>query len=250
MTDIQDLPSHNRLKGRRIVVTGAASGMGEGISRFFVHEGARVTLLDINPNVLTIAEELGQTGIVTDVSSEASVNAAITQAAKAMDGIDGVINSAGILQHTTLEDTDFATFQRIVGVNLAGPFLICKAALPHLRAAPRATIVNISSLAGLHGYPTMSVYAATKGALIRFTESLMGEVGPTIRVNCICPGIIRTAMTEYMFRSNQPFEPENRIQVGRVGTPLDIAQTALFLTSDESAFISGEALPVSGGRLG
>ena len=250
MTDIQDLPSHNRLKGRRIVVTGAASGMGEGISRFFVHEGARVTLLDINPNVLTIAEELGQTGIVTDVSSETSVNAAITQAAKAMDGIDGVINSAGILQHTTLEDTDFATFQKIVGVNLAGPFLICKAALPHLRAAPRATIVNISSLAGLHGYPTMSVYAATKGALIRFTESLMGEVGPTIRVNCICPGIIRTAMTEYMFQSNQPFEPENRIQVGRVGTPLDIAQTALFLTSDESAFISGEALPVSGGRLG
>ena len=250
MTDIETLPSYHRLQGRRVVVTGAASGMGECIARFFVHEGAQVALLDINPKVMTIAGEIGQTGIETDVSSEASVNAAIEAAAIAMGGIDGVVNAAGILHRTTLEETDFALFQRVVGVNLAGPFLICRAALPHLRQAPRATIVNISSLAGLKGYPTMSGYAATKGGLIRFTEALMGEVGPTIRVNCICPGVIRTAMTEDMFQGNHAYDPEGHIQVGRVGAPLDIAQTALFLTSDESGFISGEALPVSGGRLG
>jgi NAD(P)-dependent dehydrogenase (short-subunit alcohol dehydrogenase family) len=200
--------------------------------------------------VHAIAKELGQTGFETDVSQEQSVNGAIEAAATAMGGIDGVVNAAGILQRTTVENTDFAFFQKIIGVNLAGPFLMYRATLPHLRKAPRATIVNIYSLAGLQGFPTMAVYSATKGGLIRFSEALCGEAGPTIRINCICPGVIRTAMTEYMFSGDDPFQPERRLQVGRAGEPLDVARAALYLSGDESSFVSGSTLTVMGGRLG
>lgn len=249
MTDQADVSARDRLCGRRIVVTGAASGMGDAIARLFVREGARVALLDVNPKVRETADALGQFGVVADVASEGSVNAAIEQAQAALGGLDGVVNAAGVLHRATIEDTDFAAFQKIVGVNLAGPFLVCRAALPHLRQAPRATIVNIASLAGLQGFPSMSVYSASKAGLIRMSEALSGEVGPTIRINCICPGVIRTPMTAYMFDGDQDFQAEKRIQVGRPGEPLDIAQAALYLSSEESAFVAGTTLTVAGGRL-
>ena len=249
MSDLDDVTGRNRLSGRRIVVTGAASGLGDAIARLFVRQGARLVLFDINAKVSETADALGQTGVVTDVSSEASVNAAIEQAATALGGLDGVVNAAGVLHRSTVEDTDFTLFQKIIGVNLAGPFLMCRAALPHLRKAPRATIVNIASLAGLQGFPRMGVYSASKAGLIRMSEALSGEVGPTIRINCICPGVIRTPMTEYMFEDDYDFQAEKSIQVGRPGEPLDIAQAALYLSSEESAFVAGTTLTVSGGRL-
>ncbi len=249
MTSDSSTTGLSRLAGRKILVTGAASGMGEGIARLFAREGAKVALLDIaGEAVKAIASEIGGFAQQVDVSSEDSVKQGVQASADALGGLDGVVNAAGILVRKPLEETDIATFQRIIGVNLLGPFLICREALPHLRKAPSATIVNIASLAGLQGFPGMGIYSASKGGLVRFTEALSGEVGPTIRVNCICPGVIRTPMTDWMWEDGAEQQIASTLPVGRIGEPEDIANTALFLSTPDSAFINTVTIRVDGGR--
>lgn len=240
-----------RLAGRKIVVTGAASGMGEAVARLFSAEGATLTLLDISEDRLTsIAGELQQHHRLCDVSDEASVEAAMAHAAKTMGGIDGLVNVAGILIRKPAGETSFEEFQRLVAVNLAGPFLTCRAALPHLDAAPFGTIVNVASLAGLKSQPGLSVYSATKAGLIAFTEALSGELGPTVRANAVCPGIIRTPMTEYMFDDDSPHVPvETLNRARRPGDPSEVANVCLFLSSEDASFVSSASISVTGGHF-
>lgn len=239
-----------RLAGRRIVVTGAASGMGEATARLFAREGAKLSLLDISGEaVAALARELNCVSHRVDVMDEAEVGAAIEASAAELGGLDGVVNAAGILVSKPIEETDLSTFHRIVGVNLQGPFLICKAALPHLRKEARATIVNVASLAGLRGYAGLGIYASSKGGLVRFSEALASEVGPTVRVNVICPGLIRTPMTGHMLNGNTEARLASSLPLGRIGELIDVANTALFLTSEELAFITGVTLRVDGGRF-
>lgn len=238
------------LAGRRLVLTGAASGMGEGIARLFTNHGARITLLDVDAEKLSkVAKETGQSSRLCDVSDEAQVNDAISAAAAEMGGLDGLLNVAGILVRGMLVNMDYATFQRLVAVNLAGPFLTMRAAMPHLKAAGQASIVNIASLAGERPQPGMAVYSATKAGLIAMSQAVSTEVGPEVRVNAICPGVIETPMISFMHeRENSEQVMTEGIAVGRVGTPLDIAQSALFLTSHNSGFVNGASLIVSGGH--
>lgn len=240
--------TNGQLSGRRIVITGGAAGIGAGIAGLFAQEGARLTLLDVNAEVLRTARELGAVGLAVDVCSEEQVNAAIDAAAQSMGGIDGLVNVAGILARGRVEDMDVSLFRKVVEVNLVGTFIVCRSALRHLRNSTDATIVNVASIAGLRAARGgTSAYAASKGAVIRFSEALAIEVSPEIRVNCLCPGLIRTPMTEHLFQSDNPSEQENRILLGRAGEPIDVAKAALFLTSGSSAFITAEALVVSGG---
>jgi NAD(P)-dependent dehydrogenase (short-subunit alcohol dehydrogenase family) len=240
-----------RLTGRRIVITGAASGMGEGIATLFAAEGARLLLLDVQQDRLNeVASATGQLGRICDVTNEAEVAAAIDFSVAEFGGIDGLVNVAGILLRERVVDTDYASFQRLLAINLGGPFLTCRAALPHLEAAGRSTILNISSLSGVRSQPNMASYTATKAGLIGFTEALSGEVSPNVRVNVICPGVIRTPMTSFMFDDGAPgSDGASMTKAGRVGTPEDIARAALFLTSHESDFISASNLIVSGGHI-
>ena len=240
-----------RLAGRRIVVTGAASGMGNGIARLFAAEGAMLTLLDIAGERLgDLAKELRQYSVRCDVSDERDVEQAIGFAAASMKGIDGLVNVAGVLVRKPVRETSYDEFRTAVGVNLAGPFLTCRAALPHLEAADRATIVNIASLAGLRSQPGMAVYSATKAGLIAFTEALSGELGPTVRINAVCPGVIRTPMIEFMFESDGPAgKAEALNRASRPGTPEDVARACLFLSTEESAFVSSASLAVTGGHF-
>jgi NAD(P)-dependent dehydrogenase (short-subunit alcohol dehydrogenase family) len=252
MTTNQRRSPLSRLEGRRILVTGAASGIGEAISRLFVAEGARVALLDISLDKLErVAQSIDQPHFVVDVASEESVSHGVEAAVTALGALDGVINAAGILAFGPIERTEYKTAQHVIAVNLMGPWLVTRAALPHLRAAPNATIVNIASLAGLRPSGGTAIYSTSKAALIALTLATGGEAGATIRCNVICPGVIKTPMVDFMFEQGGIFGEGNQgmqsIQLRRAGLPEEVARTALFLTSDESSYVSMATLPVTGG---
>jgi NAD(P)-dependent dehydrogenase (short-subunit alcohol dehydrogenase family) len=240
-----------QLQGRRIIVTGAASGMGAAIARLFAREGARLALLDISENALgAIAEETGQLAVPTDVSDERSVEAAVKGAIAAFGGLDGLVNAAGVLVKTPVVEMSTADFDKLISVNLRGPFLTCRTAIPHLQASGAGVIVNIASLAAVRPGAQLAVYSATKAGLLALSEALVGELGPDVRINVISPGLIRTAMTEYIWKGRNDDEVSLNRQIRRPGEPEEIAETALFLMSRQSSYVSGANLVVSGGHLG
>lgn len=245
------MSSGGRLEGRRIIVTGAASGMGEGVAALFAAEGARLVLLDVAEERLAkVAAQTGQLARCCDVSDERQVDEAIAFAAEAMGGIDGLVNVAGILVAKPVAQTSWQDFQRLVAINLGGPFLTCRAALPFLSQADQATIVNVSSLSGVRSQPRMAVYSATKAGLVAFSEALSGELPTNVRINSICPGVIRTPMVDFMFDGDESEEQVAKtIRVGRLGTPQDVAEACLYLSSPASAFVSAANLTVTGGHF-
>ena len=239
-----------RLADRRILITGAASGLGAAIAALFASEGAKLTLLDRDKIGATAkAKELSAFAIGADVTDFGAMKDAAGRAAQKMGGVDGIVNAAGILQYRLFEVTESVDWQKTIAVNLTGPWNVCRAMLPHLRKAEAATIVNIASGLGLRPASHYSTYAASKGGLIALTKALAIELAPAIRVNALCPGAVETPMTAPLLR-----DPAKRAQaaanypLGRLGDPLEIAHAALFLAGSESGFVTGIAMPVDGGR--
>jgi len=247
----EPLPPGPRLRGRRIVVTGAASGMGRAIAQLFAKEGAKLTLFDINgKDQDAVAKEIGAHSIAVDVSVPEAVATAVAQADATMGGIDGVVNAAGVLKVALFADTPPDVWRRIHDVNLFGPYLVTRTALPALQRAGKGTIVNIASMGGIQTPQGMSAYGASKAGLIALTNGMALELAPEIRANTICPGIIKTGMTDALW-VNDPSDGMNSVRrnvgLGRKGTPMEIAYLALFLTSDESAFTTGSVYTSNGG---
>jgi NAD(P)-dependent dehydrogenase (short-subunit alcohol dehydrogenase family) len=241
--------SGQELEGRRIIVTGAGSGMGRAIARLFAQHGARQTLFEINGDALAeLGIENADTAVV-NMADLAQVEAATEAAAAAMGGIDGLVNAAGILRVLPFGETGPDVWHEVMGVNLHGPYYLCHAALPHMKRADKATVVNISSLAGLIAPEGMSAYAATKAGLIGLTRVLAADLGPKIRANAIAPGVIKTAMTLGMVQGSSAGVDEMGLgnASGRPGTPEEIAELALFLTSERSSFINGTTTAIDGG---
>jgi NAD(P)-dependent dehydrogenase (short-subunit alcohol dehydrogenase family) len=241
-----------RLAGRRILVTGAASGMGRAIAQLFAAEGARLGLIDRDPAGLSdIARETGQLALPADLTDEPSVKEAVEKAAAELGGLDGLVNAAGILREQPFEVTTTQIFDDLVAVNLRGPFLVASHALAELRKAPAATIVNIASNVALNPHPGLAAYSATKAGLTALSQAMSKELGPTIRVNVVCPGIIRTPMTASMWEQGGMGDQavEATIALKRPGRPEEVAETCLFLTSDASSFVSGAVVTVNGGAL-
>ena len=238
-----------RLNGRRIIVTGTASGMGRGIARAFAAEGAKLALLDRDAaGSEKVAQEIGAAAYGCDVSDREQVNAVIAQAAQAMDGIDGVVNAAGILDIVKIDDLAPESWDRMIAVNLTGPFNIVKAALPHLRQASSATIVTISSVSGVMPMEGTAGYSASKAGVLMFTRCLGMDLGPHIRANAICPGVIQTGMTQYISQNPEHCaRAADRVALKRLGEVEDIVRAALFLTCEDSAFTTGAMIPVDGG---
>ncbi len=234
----------DRLRDRRVVVTGAASGIGRRTAEIFAAEGASLALFDRSTDALReVAELTGGTPFEVDVTQDASVERAVAEAAASMRGIDGVVNAAGIVIQGSVADVDAASYRRVLDVNLTGPYVVIRSCLKWLVAAPFATIVNIASGQGLlPNVPNMTAYAASKGGVVNLTRALAAELAPTIRVNSVCPGMVDTPMIAGGPRDVSPYA------LKRVASPLEIAQVILFLTGVESAFMTGAALAVDGGR--
>jgi NAD(P)-dependent dehydrogenase (short-subunit alcohol dehydrogenase family) len=242
-----------RLAGRRIIITGGASGIGRATAILFAAEGAAVAVLDRSgTEAMAVAEAIGGTAAAVDVADAESVTEAVVQAAEAMGGIDGVVNAAGVFSAAGLADTSPAVFARTLAVNLTGTFLVIQAAAPLLRAAGQGTIVNIGSGVGLLPTgPGSTAYVASKGGVIAMTKALAQELAPAVRVNVVCPGMVETAMTEGFLRTpGGEIDPvlASRYALRRPAAPEEIAAAILFLTSSESSFVTGIALPVDGGR--
>jgi NAD(P)-dependent dehydrogenase (short-subunit alcohol dehydrogenase family) len=238
-----------RLLGRRILITGAASGIGAATARRFAGEGARLALLDRDADGLTrIADELAAFSAIVGLNDELAIREAVAAAAGALGGLDGIVNVAGIGGDGRLEALTLEHWNNVLAVNLTAPMLVAREALPHLMASGGGTIVNISSGQGLKpSAPGMAAYCASKGGLVTLSKALALELAPLIRVNVICPGVIDTPLLPAGMREAAQ-TPQSPYALKRVAAASEIADAILFLTSAESSFITGIALAVDGGR--
>jgi NAD(P)-dependent dehydrogenase (short-subunit alcohol dehydrogenase family) len=247
----------HRLAGRKVLITGGASGIGLETARLFSTEGARVAILDNNATTLDVARrELGDcVAIEADVTQEAPITAAVHRAIDELGGLDGLVNSAGISFWRSFDDITFAEWRQILSVNLDGPFLVCKAAWPALKAAGASTIVNVGSGAGLQPRRNFSAYCASKAGLVLFTKSLaMDGADHGIRANVVCPGIVMTPLVEknLALAGDRDAAYERYIArnlMHRFGTAREVADSIAFLSCAESSFITGTALSLDGGSV-
>ena len=244
-----------RLQGKVAIVTGAGSGFGEGIARRFAEEGAKVVVNDIVAVAAKrVAKEVGGTAVVADVSRDADVKGLVEAALAAHGKLDIVVNNAGTThRNRPMLEVEEAEFDRIYAVNVKSLFLTARHAVPAFRKAGGGCFITIASTAGVRPRPGLTWYNGSKGAAIVTSRSMAAELGPdNIRVNVINPVIGETGLLEMFI--GVPDTPENRrkfvatIPLGRMSRPLDIAQAAVFLASDEAAFITGACLEVDGGR--
>ena len=246
-----------QLQGKVALVTGAAGGFGEGIARLFVAEGARVMIADLDAaKARRVADELGPSAraVGCDVSRAADVNAAVAACVAAFGPPDIVVNNAGTThRNQPMLEVDEATFDRVFNVNVKSIYHMARAVVPLMRERGGGSIINIGSTAGLRPRPGLTWYNASKGAVNLLSKSMAAELGPdNIRVNAICPVMGATGLIEQFL--GVPDTPENRakivagIPLGRMCTPQDVANAALWLASDAAQFITGVELPVDGGR--
>lgn len=235
-----------RLGGRRILVTGGASGIGRATAVLFAAQGARVAVLD------RVRGE-SEVSVIADVTDGAGVARAVDAAAHALGGLDGVVLNAGIDLIAPVEDMPLESWRRIIDVNLTGAFLVTQAALPALKREARGSIVAVASGAALRPLLHRTAYCASKAALVMFAKALAMEVAPKIRVNAVCPGAVETPL----FRQSIDPTPDpaaayeevrRRYVLERIAEPDELARAILFLISDESSYVTGAALAVDGGR--
>ncbi len=240
-----------RLDNKVALITGGASGIGEATSRVFTEAGATVIICDIDAaRANTLAAELpGAQVAVCDITNEGAVKALFAGIPK----LDVLVNNAGIGLVGSVEETSVADFDKLVKVNVNGPFLMTREAMPLLLAS-HGNIVNIGSVAGLVGVKKRFAYCATKGAVVMMTRQLALDYPTQIRANCICPGTVETPFVEGYLEKYHKHEKDKvkaeiaaRQPVGRLGKPMEIAYMALYLASDEAAFVNGSVQTIDGG---
>lgn len=245
-----------RLANKVAIVTGAASGFGEGIAKRFGEEGAKVIVADLNgEGAARVAGEIGVDAhaVTCNVALKADVDAMMAAATDKFGRLDILVNNAGYTHpNGDLLAVDEETFDRIVDVNMKAIYFATLAAVPIMAAQGGGSIITTASTAGLRPRPGLTWYNASKGWTITATKSMAVELAPkNVRVNCLCPVAGETGMLSQFMGEDTP---EKRAQfrasipLGRLSTPLDIANAALWLASDEANFITGVALEVDGGR--
>ena len=248
------------LDGQRALITGAGSGIGKVMAQHFEKAGARIWICDADTNILeqSLKENPDWNGTPCDVSDENQVDQLFKEMSDSFEGLEILVNNAGIAGPTApVEEIDPGEWRRSVGVNLNGAFYCTRLATPLLKNSPKASIINISSVAGRLGFARRLPYASTKWAMIGFTESLAKELGPSgIRVNALLPGIVEGPRIEGVFQARAesegvPYEEVrdrvlNNVSMKRMVSAGDVAEMAVFLCSEAGKNISGQSISVCG----
>src|SRR6266446_1633233 len=251
-----------RLKDKRAIITGVGAGIGEAIAIRFAEEGARLVLADIHePAGRATLDKVTAMGaqatfVQADISKEDSARRIADSAVAGMGGIDILVNNAADFTQKSVENAELADWQRVLGVNVIGPALVAKFAIPFMKAKG-GSIVNMASMSALIAQPDFATYNASKGAVITMTKCMALDLAPyKIRVNSVCPGCILTSASyREIERLGLTFEQwRDRVapmhMLNRLGEPREVANAALFLASDESSFITATHLMVDGGYTG
>jgi meso-butanediol dehydrogenase / (S,S)-butanediol dehydrogenase / diacetyl reductase len=240
------------LKDKRVLITGGAVGIGFATAKRFLEEGSRVAILDRDEAACQRArKELpGLSGtLLADVSEDELVARAFDELDALFGGLDVLINNAGIsIRHPFMEMTP-EQWRTVVSVNLNGVFYVAQQAARRMLAGNGGVILNMGSTNGLTGYHYYADYNATKAGVIELSRSMALELGPKIRVNAVCPGFIMTPMQEAEYTAEMRQAFENKVPLGKLGKPDDVAALFAFLASDEAAFISGHDFVIDGGEI-
>jgi len=243
------------LVGRVAIVTGAAEGIGFAAARRLAEAGARVAIVDVDADAARrAAERIGQDGraavaVAADVSDERAVQEMADRVRDELGDADILVNNVGIVGATDdVQDFDIGAWDRVMAVNLRSVFLCCRFTLPAMRAKGRGRIVNVASIAGKEGNPRMCAYSASKAGVIGFTKSLAKEVAKeNILVNAVAPAVIATRLSDDLSPSVLAYMLE-RIPMGRIGQPEEVAALIHWLCGDDCSFTTGQCLDISGGR--
>jgi len=237
------------LKGKNVVVTGGASGIGQATATRFLEEGCAVCVLDRSSEARSrVSAELPQlSGVIdADVSDMDQVKAAFKRAIDLMGSVDIVINNAGIsIRHDFLEITP-EEWDQVLGVNLTGVFNVAQTAARHMLEKGGGIILNTASTAGTTGYPHYADYSASKGGVIGLTLAMSLELAPTVRVNAISPGYVLTPMQRAEYSDQMLAAVNSKIPLGRHAKPEEIAALFAFLASDDAAFATGQVYVMDG----
>jgi NAD(P)-dependent dehydrogenase (short-subunit alcohol dehydrogenase family) len=238
------------LRDRRILITGAARGLGRSFAEHAIAAGARVAVADILEDAgRATARELGATFAPLDLASSASIEACVARAAEALGGLDGLVNNGAITSSggKALDELDVEVWDRVMTVNVRGTWLATRAAAPHLRASGSGRVVNIASDTALWGAPRLLAYVASKGAVVAMTRSMARELGAdAITVNAVAPGLTLVEATEYVPAERHRLYLEGRA-IGRAQVPEDVCGAVTYLLSTGAGFVTGQLLAVNGG---
>jgi meso-butanediol dehydrogenase/(S,S)-butanediol dehydrogenase/diacetyl reductase len=247
-----------RLAGKIALITGGGTGIGRAIALAFAREGAQVAVAGRRKEKLqeTLLElqKQGDEGlaIACDVSKAKDAERAVRETAKAFGKLNVLVNNAGVLHVSTIEAMSEDEWDRLMTINLKGPFLMCRAALPAFRKAGGGAIVNVGSILGLIGMKDRAAYCASKGGVTLLTKAIaLDHAHENVRSNCICPSIVETELVQGLFVSKEGKALRQarigQIPLGRMGRPEDVAEMAVFLASEESSWLTGAAVPLDGG---
>lgn len=244
-----------RLKDKVAIITGAASGIGKATAKLFAEQGAKVVVADIDKNggnqTVTDINEDGNEAIFiyTDVTIKTHTEQMVAQTVNIYGKLDILFNNAGIAMRLPVAELPEADWHRCIDVNLTGVFLCAKAAIPAMQSNGVGSIINMSSIYGIVGADVRAAYVASKGAVTNLTRGMaLDYAQDNIRVNCICPGFVETPLVAGVIKTPEEYQQlADKHPMRRLGQPEEIAYGALYLASDESAFVTGIALPIDGG---